>query len=77
MDKEDRETVRTNLLCIYSAYKRTDRRLKAMISDISKVKYISKRKTIEKLEDMRKILADTPSFEIPIEGIVEKERLKN
>jgi len=76
MDAEDRATIRNKLAGIDGIYKKADRLLKALIFDLSKAKAISRRRTINELEVIRKLLADIPPLKIPIREIVNKEEPK-
>lgn len=76
MDAEDRATIRNKLAGIDGIYKKADRLLKALIFDLSKAKAISRRRTINELEVIRKLLTDIPTLKIPIREIVNKEEPK-
>ena len=76
MDVEDRATVRNKLVGIDGIYKKADRLLKALVFDLSKAKAVSRKKTIDELEAIRKLLADIPSLKVPIREIVNKESKK-
>ena len=76
MDAEDRATIRNKLVGIDGIYKKADRLLKALIFDLSKAKSISRKRTIDELEVIRKLLADIPTLKVPVREIVNKEGTK-